>query len=187
MNNRSGAFVLLGSILLSSSLTYVLTKAKYEKGFGRAQKAEPKPKETEEEIPVKRTSPIVSEKGDITKYTEKYKQINEELLKRYSPDPSEHPVREFIDQDIFEMDSDEYEKIGFTLYSDGVLVDERNNIVTDRENNVGIEAVERFNEYERDGAVYVRNYQTKSDFEILRDLRPYSEAVAGGYTHAYRS
>lgn len=193
MNTKvQGAFVLLTTIMLTSTLTYILTKAKYTKqpvstaDIPEQQKPEIKQNSAkkEEEIPLQNNT----QKIDITKYAEKYTRHNTELVRDYTPEPEPKPDTpniEIIDEDIFDS-NDAYEGLTFTLYSDGILADEQDNIVTDPEHNVGLYAVERFNAIEHNGAVYVRNHETKTDFEILRDLRSYGEAV-GGYSNANRT
>lgn len=185
-NTTKGAFVLLGGILLSSVLTYILTKAYYEKNKNpKPVQAEPE-KKPEKKSEVKSVKPSSKEvilqaqvsKDDITKYAEKYNRQHAELIRDYVPDPEEVPVRQIIDADIFGTNQ-YYDELSYTLYGDGTLVDEQNHIVEDPDNSVGIEAVERFNELEHNGAVYIRNNQTKTDFEILRDLRTYAEANGG--------
>ena len=185
MNNKTqGAFVLLGSILLSCTLTYILTKAKYTKQPSHSaadipeKKNLPESKQKQikngEEIPLQNTQRI-----DITKYAEKYVRKNSELTRDYTPESKpDTPNIEIIDEDIFESNP-AYEAITFTLYGDGTLADEQNHIVYDPENSVGTYAVERFNALEHNGAVYVRNHESMTDFEILRELRSYDEAVGG--------
>lgn len=77
---------------------------------------------------------------------------------------------------------DEYENYdvhSLTYYSDGVLTDEQDNVIDDIDAVVGLESLETFGMYETD-AVYVRNDRLKTDYEILLDMRPYSEVVGSG-------
>lgn len=175
MNNRSGALVMLGGIVITSVMTYILTRAKYEKTFGRRSVTlQNKNEEKQQEVILQ---PAVSkEKASVTSYAEKYNKEYAKKVQAYVSNPDPAPVREFIDEDIFEM-NDDFEKIGFTLYADNVLADENDAMIVDRENNVGDEAIENFDEHEINGAVYIRNYETKTDFEILRDLRNYSDVI----------
>lgn len=76
---------------------------------------------------------------------------------------------------------DEYENYDvhtLTYYSDGVLTDEQDNPIDDIDEVVGLESLETFGMYETD-AIYVRNDRLKTDYEILLDMRPYSEVVGG--------
>lgn len=71
---------------------------------------------------------------------------------------------------------EDYECIGFTYYSDGVLADDGDEKVKDIEDTVGSESLTYFGEYS-DDAVYVRNDRLKIDYEILRDERTYEEIL----------
>lgn len=72
---------------------------------------------------------------------------------------------------------DGYETTTLTYYADGVLEDDYY-IVIDKEEEVdamvGIDSFNHFGEHEAD-TVFVRNEKQKTDFEIQRDLRKYSE------------
>jgi hypothetical protein len=73
-------------------------------------------------------------------------------------------------------DLDDYERISLTYYADHILTDEDDEIVEDVEGLVGFESLGHFGEYE-DDSVYVRNDRLKCDYEILADLRNYSEVI----------
>ncbi len=68
----------------------------------------------------------------------------------------------------------EYETITLMYYSDGVLADDNDEIVSDSESLIGKHALQCFGEYE-DDSVFVRNDNQKCDFEILLDSRKYSD------------
>ena len=70
----------------------------------------------------------------------------------------------------------DYEISSLTYYADDVLVDETDEIVDDINYLVGKDSLTHFGEYE-DDSVWVRNEELQTDFEILRDLRTYSEAT----------
>ena len=67
-----------------------------------------------------------------------------------------------------------YQTVSLTLYEDGVLTDDYDNIVVDVDDWVGEDSLTHFGEYEAD-SVFVRNESMQTDFEILRDLRTYRE------------
>ncbi|MDO4292094.1 MAG: hypothetical protein Q4C65_02575 [Eubacteriales bacterium] len=69
-----------------------------------------------------------------------------------------------------------YEAISLIYYSDHVLTDEMNEFVEDVDDVIGFESLNHFDDYEED-AVFVRNDRLKADYEILKDNRPYSEAI----------
>lgn len=67
-----------------------------------------------------------------------------------------------------------YQTVSLTLYEDGVLTDDYDDIVVDVDDLVGEDSLTHFGEYE-DDSVFVRNESMQTDFEILRDLRTYRE------------
>lgn len=76
--------------------------------------------------------------------------------------------------DFGELDG--YETTTLTYYADGVLEDDYYIVIDEEEVDamVGIDSFNHFGEHEAD-TVFVRNEQRKTDFEIQRDLRKYSE------------
>ena len=61
-----------------------------------------------------------------------------------------------------------------TYYADGVLTDDFDNPIENVEAMVGEESLTHFGEYE-DDSVFVRNDEHKTDYEILRDERNFSD------------
>ena len=72
---------------------------------------------------------------------------------------------------------EDYDKIGLTYYADGALAtDDTNELVDDVDNIVGIDSLDTFGDYE-DDAVHVRNDRLKCDYEILKDVRNYTDTL----------
>lgn len=92
---------------------------------------------------------------------------------RYSDREDERP-RVISPEEFGEMG--DYETLSLTYFSDGILVDDSNQIIADPDGLIGVGSLERFGEYEED-SVYVRNGKLRCDFEILLDERSYSEAM----------
>jgi len=69
-----------------------------------------------------------------------------------------------------------YETISLTYYADNVLADELDELVEDVDDVVGLDSLKTFGRYE-DDSVFVRNDRLKADYEILADLRNYSDVV----------
>lgn len=69
---------------------------------------------------------------------------------------------------------EDYDKVSFTYYADGVLADEYDEVVENVDEIVGEESLTHFGEYE-DDSVFVRNDKLKCDYEILLDQRNYSD------------
>lgn len=74
---------------------------------------------------------------------------------------------------------DDYEAYSLNYFEDGILADEEGNPVEDVEGMVGRDSLNHFGEYE-DDSVHVRNDALQCDFEILRDLRRYSDVYRNG-------
>ena len=70
---------------------------------------------------------------------------------------------------------DDYSRIELTYYLDGILEDDDCHIITDADDLIGPKALTTFGEYE-DDAVFVRNDELRTDFQILKDYRTYDEA-----------
>lgn len=72
----------------------------------------------------------------------------------------------------------DYDLVTLTYYSDGVLTDDADDPILeeDLEDFVTKDFADHFGEYE-DDSVYIRNERLKIDYEILRDLRNYSDVV----------
>lgn len=97
-----------------------------------------------------------------------------------------HPVEDIPDQP-YVITPDEFAMIGYKVeslvyYTDDVLADDAMRVVDDLDGTVGEESLSRFGEYE-DDAVHVRNDLLRTDYEILRSMKSYSEALAS--VHIY--
>lgn len=77
----------------------------------------------------------------------------------------------------------DYEKKSLTYYADGVITDEWDNVIKNAEDFIGENIEDHFGEYDED-SVFVRNDELKCDFEVLRDLQTYSDAM-GDSDHPY--
>jgi hypothetical protein len=69
---------------------------------------------------------------------------------------------------------DDYESESLTYYADGVLTDFMDNVIENVDELVGEESLNHFGDYE-DDSVFVRNDRLKKDFEILMDIRNFSD------------
>ena len=73
--------------------------------------------------------------------------------------------------DFGELDG--YTKVSLSYFADGILADECGDIVDDVEEIIG-DGLKHFGEYE-DDSVFVRNDAKRCDYQILKDLRDFSE------------
>lgn len=111
---------------------------------------------------------ILSETG-YTNYAERQ---DKKEKKGVEPVEDERPY--VISPDEF-GEKDGYENVTLTYYADGVLTDYFDNVISNIDEVVGFDSLDRFGEYE-DDVVFVRNEKMETDYEILRDLRDFNES-----------
>lgn len=130
----------------------------------------------EEDVPWVDDEPETDVNLDMNKYKEQIadlKYVNYSDLDSMSNPNNEPPV--IITPEEF-GEIDEYDTATYTYYADGVLTDDMDEPVEDIEDVIGLEALDHFGEYENN-AIHVRNHDRQCDYEVLRDLRRYSEEV----------
>lgn len=119
-------------------------------------------------------------KPDLTDYT---KILNENGYSKDDNDETVEEGEEPMKDDIFKPyvitpeefgEEEGYDTESLTYYSDGVLTDDYDNPIKDVEAMIGKDSLTHFGEYE-DDSVFVRNDINKTDYEILKDIRKYSE------------
>lgn len=95
----------------------------------------------------------------------------------YSAEASASDVKKpyIISPDEFGEYSD-YQQIELMYYTDHILADDDDEVVTDVENLVGFEFVSHFGDYE-DDSVCVRNDRLKCDFMILLSYKSYEDLL----------
>lgn len=81
---------------------------------------------------------------------------------------------------------EDYELVSLTYYEgDKVLTDDMDEIIDDADDIVGCDFSSHFGEREEDpDSVYIRNDRLKCDYEILLDVRAYSNVFRVGPYHA---
>ena len=79
-------------------------------------------------------------------------------------------------EEFDELRDEGYETESLTYYADGVLADDTDEPIDDVDAVVGEDSLTHFGEYE-DDSVFVRNDKLKTDFEILLDMRNYSDVI----------
>ena len=84
------------------------------------------------------------------------------------------------------IDAEEYDELEdytaeeLLYYSDGVLADYYGNVVDDVDDMVGLDNLKRIGQEDEDDSIHIRNDARECDYEILLDLRPYSEVYPNG-------
>ena len=174
-------------VAIGSLATWKFAKTKYEaiadeeiksviEQFNSNKTDDPRDEEPikEDETPWRATKP------DIMEYAAKIKeakyaldQFDEEKAKEGGDESMDTSKPYVISPEEFD-ELDDYEIRSFTYYEDGTLVDDNGFIVENIDEMVGLDSLKTFGEYE-DDSVFVRNDDLKTDFEILRDVRNYSD------------
>lgn len=179
MNKLTSFMIFITGVVVGSLVTWQYAKKTYEQEvFSKRERVgEEDTDGSVAEVKVTKTK----EKPSIVDYTAKLREHgytdysdvsagNEEKGKvDHVNEPYIIPPEEF-------GESDEYEKISLTYYADKVLVDDNDDIIDNVDEIVGLDFLNHFGEYE-DDSVFVRNDELQCDYEILLDLRKYSDVT----------
>ena len=171
--NKAIIFAFVFGASIGSVITWKIVKTKYEQlaqeEIDSVKAVFSKRRECEEE-----KTEIVNDKN-ISDYenlvtTEGYNSENEE---EGVDEMSDKPY--IITPDEF-GDTVGYDAETLTYYADGVLTDDFDNPIENVDELVGIDSLNHFGEYEED-SVFVRNDRYATDYEILRDVRNFSDVA----------
>ena len=93
------------------------------------------------------------------------------------PEPKEQEETDYIEPYV--ISPEEFDEKGYNLqtliyYADGYLTDDMDFPIVDIDGTVGEDAINHFGEYE-DDSVFIRNDNTKIDYEILADSRNFKD------------
>ena len=189
MNRKlSNVLLFTAGVAVGSLVTWRYFKSKYEVV---EDEIEEKTEETEGETETEDEDPEVSEskmsykKPPLKEYV-KMVEDNGYVPKTHMEEVKEEIANgEWDDKDVYEpfiIRPDEYgelhayETLSLNYYADGVLTDELDNPIEDVESLVPADFADHFGEYD-DNAVFVRNDNLECDYEILRDLRKFTDVV----------
>lgn len=140
--------------------------------------------ENDEVEEVRPTHRIVGEKPDLAQYAELIAQYRaeEEAFENQNKQKGGDVDMEYDDPYVISPDdfdeNNSYDRIVLTYYADGFIVDDCDEVLDDDEIDVqiGRDWMNSFGEYGDDDVIHVRNEQSKTDYEIVRDPRKYDEA-----------
>lgn len=177
MNNTTSA--LIGFVIgagISSVLTWKLLKTKYEQIADEEIDSIKKYYSEKDEKAKKKeeTVNIINENG----YASEPSSLKEENMVQYSASSKktkkkvekvEKTYIEIIPQDEYGLEED-YDCIVLYHMSDGVLLDEDFEDVSNVTDKVGLDYVTHFNEFDND-SVFIKNDKYKAYYEIIRDDR----------------
>ena len=137
------------------------------------EETEDEPNSSEEENDKDIYSNIIKESGYVRYSKSSNRDDSGEKDEKDNVDDGPYVIR----PDLFDT-LDDYESMTLTYYADGMLADMFDVPIDDPDTLVGTDFVDCFNADEVDGdVVYVRNERKKTDFEIIEDLRNYSDMM----------
>lgn len=183
MNKLNSVLIFLSGVAAGSFITWKLMKDRYECECELVVEEDDSESEIDDEMPEEEDKPYTPNEGDLhelknilesnryTNYSKTNDNENVEENKEEEDEDLDKP--QVISPDEFEENED-YDVVSLTLYADGVLTDERDNVIENIDELVGSDSLNRFGEYEED-SVFVRNDARMTYYEILRDADKYSD------------
>ena len=187
MNRKlSNVLLFTAGVAVGSLVTWRYFKSKYEVVEDKIEeKTEETEGETEDEDPEVSESKMSYKKPPLKEYV-KMVEDNGYVPKTHMEEVKEEIANgEWDDKDVYEPfiirpeeygELHAYETLSLNYYADGVLTDELDNPIEDVESLVPADFADHFGEYE-DDVVHVRNDNLECDYEILRDLRKFTDVV----------
>lgn len=187
MNRKlSNVLLFTAGVAVGSLVTWRYFKSKYEVVEDEIEeKTEEAEDKSEEDDPEVLESKMSYKKPPLKEYV-KMVEDNGYMPKTHMEEVEEEIANgEWDDKDVYEpyiIRPDEYgelhayETLSLNYYADGVLTDELDNPIEDVESLVPADFADHFGEYE-DNVVHVRNDNLECDYEILRDLRKFTDVV----------
>ena len=187
MNRKlSAALLFTAGVAVGSLVTWRYFKSKYEVVEDEVEeKTEEADGETEERDSEVLESEMNYKKPPLKEYV-KMVETNGYVPKTHMEEVEEEIANgEWDDKDVYEPyiirpeeygELHAYETLSLNYYADGVLTDELDNPIEDVESLVPADFADHFGEYD-DNVVHVRNDNLECDYEILRDLRKFTDVV----------
>ena len=187
MNRKlSNVLLFTAGVAAGSLVTWRYFKSKYEVVEDEIEEKIEEPEgESDEEDPEVSESKMSYKKPPLKEYV-KMVEDNGYVPKTHMEEVEEEIANgEWDDKDVYEPyiirpeeygELHAYETLSLNYYADGVLTDELDNPIEDMESLVPADFADHFGEYE-DDVVHVRNDNLECDYEILRDLRKFTDVV----------
>ena len=187
MNRKlSNVLLFTAGVAVGSLVTWRYFKSKYEVVEDEIEEKIEEPEgESDEEDPEVSESKMSYKKPPLKEYV-KMVEDNGYVPKTHMEEVEEEIANgEWNNKDVYEPfiirpeeygELHAYETLSLNYYADGVLTDELDNPIEDVESLVPADFADHFGEYE-DDVVHVRNDNLECDYEILRDLRKFTDVV----------
>ena len=177
MNKLISAAAFTIGAAVGSVVTWQILKTKYEQiaeeEIASVRELYSDNKTEHTKIPVEHVDISEPEADEVEAYAETVTDLGYDNALEKKPMGVEKPYV-ITPEEFGELD--EYSTASLTYYDDKILADENDEMVEDVEDTVGFESLSHFGEYE-DDSVYVRNDRLKCDFEILLDVRRYTDVL----------
>ena len=181
----SKLFIFAAGAVIGSAVTAKLVKDKYEK-ISREEIESVREmyanKVNEYHISIKNAEAdqIIDDVcGDLMFPTSEEKDTYADIVKNYKKGDSndmEIGTQPYVISYEEFGEIEEYDSTSLTFYSDGIIADDWGDIIEDIPNTIGDDFSRHYDENEDDpDIVYVRNDILKTDYEIARDIRKFSE------------
>ena len=183
MNGMTKLIIFAAGAVIGSAVTWKLVKDKYERIANEEIKS------VKERYSKKTAKDSDTDELDDVSLADTIKEVEEYLNKidesGYSTENNKKGVAKSMKNDRPYIiapeefdDQPDYDAVSLTYYEDGVVTDMWDEKIDDDEveDLVGKDALTHFGEYEED-SVFIRNDNLKTDYEILRDYRRYSDVV----------
>lgn len=177
MNNKFvGLFLFTAGAIIGSAVTWKFLKTKYEQiaqeEIDSVKEAFSRRMNDKQKFHTE-TKPNLQELADQVKFLKYEADSCSSLTSKEVPGVKKDPY--IIEPGEF-GEADGYDVISLNYYADGVLTDGFDVPIEDVESVVGLDSLTHFGEYE-DDSVYVRNDELKADYEILLDMRKFSDVA----------
>lgn len=181
-NSLSNVIIFAVGAVIGSAVTWKIVKSKYE-AISKEEiesvrelylaKIKRLKEEKSEEVENDISEEVPEESTDEDKDIDNYKKLVEEL--NYAEMEEKDLSKPYVITPDEFGEMEEYERAFYTLYSDGILTDDFDEIVNDVDDIIGEENMKHMGEYEPD-CLFIRNDKIMTDFEILLDEKNYKEA-----------
>lgn len=178
MNNLSKVLLFATGAVIGSVVTWKLIKTKYER-IAQEEIDSVKVHANKTPRPSNNEKSRLEELEELKAYLERIKENGyaeamhrKEVIKHDEEGMVEMNKPYVITPEEFEDSM--YTVMSLTCYADNVLEDDWGEIIENPEELVGADYYTHFGEYEED-SVFIRNDEEQTDYELLRDLRKYSD------------
>lgn len=183
-------FIFTAGLLLGSGVTFIATKKFIQKRADEEiEEVREAYRKMKNDTDNSEKREIVEEKNELDEELENDRVEYEHIASQYTKTKEDSKTQKMNYSDICTRDKtkpyiihpdefeeiEDYDSLEFMYYvTDNILADERDDVVNNVEDIVGLDFKKHFGEYEED-AVYVRNDKYKIDYEILLSERSYLE------------